>query len=398
MTMYWFELFVLSSTIILCDYWFFIHMKKHRLYNWFINLSLLPGFLFILVFLYIRFGFKYNHDYHISSGLQWAFYFFALIYIPKITYILFYHFNKVHDKVRNTHTHSLRRTGFVIAIFMVGVMGYGNMVTRDDLELVRQQIDVKELPAEFDGYKIAVIADFHIGNWNNRYRIMHSLIDSINSEYPDMIIFAGDMVNNFADELEGWEPYFKELKSKQGNFAVLGNHDYGDYTQWKSDSAKSENLERIKQGIRNLGFRLLLNENENIVMGKDTISLVGVENWSNRHFHCYGDLRKALINTPPSRKKILITHDPAHWDAEVVGKNDIFLSISGHTHAGQMGVINKHIRFSPSMFVFKQWQGLYKKREQYLYVNRGIGYVGIPMRIGVRPEITILELKRTSAP
>ena len=395
MTMYWIELAMLSTIIIGCDYWFYRQMKKHHFYNWFINLSLLPGILLILVFLYIRFGFRYNHNYVVASGVQWTFYIFALIYIPKSIYIFFSYLNKLINRLFGLSWRVIERIGFILSILMVGVMGYGNIVTRDNLELIKREIPVKNLPPAFDGYKIAVFADFHIGNWNNRYRIMNPLIDLINREDPDIIVFAGDMVNNFSNELKGWEPYFWQLKSKQGNFAVLGNHDYGDYTNWKHASDKAQNLAEIKEHIRQLGFKLLLNENEQLIKGADTITLVGVENWSKqKHFHQYGNLSKALEGTDSARPKILISHDPMHWDAEVVGRKDIFLTIAGHTHAGQMGIINRCARISPARIIFKQWEGLYKKDTQYLYVNRGIGYVGIPMRIGIRPEITILELKK----
>ncbi len=394
MTMYWVELILLIIIIVFCDIWFFKRMKKHRFYSWFINLSLLPGIFFIIIFLYIRFGFKYNHSYQFSSGLQWMFYLFSLIYIPKIIYIFFFNTNILFNKLSGKKSGVIRKIGYIIAIFLVFIMGYGNLVTRDKLELVKQEIEVKNLPKGFDGYKIAIFADFHIGNWNNHYRIMNPLIQMINKENPDIIIFAGDMVNNFSDELNGWEPYFRQLKSKQGNFAVLGNHDYGDYTNWKSSEMKEKNLEDIKKHIQNLGFRLLLNENQDIIKGTDTISMVGVENWSNGHFHCYGDLNKALKGTKINRQKIIVSHDPTHWNAEIVGKESVFLTIAGHTHGGQIGIINKYMKVSPAKLAFNEWEGLYKNKDQYLYVNRGIGYVGIPLRVGVRPEVTILILKK----
>lgn len=393
MTMYWVELVLLILIIVLCDLWFFKRMKKHRFYGWFINLSLLPGIMFILMFLYIRFGFRYNHSYHVSSGLQWMFYLFGLIYIPKIVYIFFFHTNKLSNKLFGQKSGVIRKMGYIIAVFLAFIMFYGNLITRDKLELVKQKIEIKNLPESFDEYKIAIFSDFHVGNWNDHFRIMNPLIQMINNENPDIIIFAGDMVNNFSDELNGWEPYFRQLKSKQGNFAVLGNHDYGDYTNWKTNEMKEKNLEDIKQHIRNLGFHLLLNENQDIIKDTDTISMVGVENWSNSHFHNYGVLNKALKGIKKHRKKILISHNPLHWNAEIVGENDVFLTIAGHTHGGQIGIINKCMKISPAQLVFEEWEGLHKKDEQYLYVNRGIGYVGVPLRVGIRPEVTILTLK-----
>lgn len=396
MTMYWFELILILLIIVICDYWFYKKMKKHLFYTWFIRLSIVPAILFTLTFLYIRFGFKYNHNYKIASDLQWTFFFFGLIYIPKMIYITFYYINKLYNALFGVHSYVMRRIGYAVSIIIVLIMGYGNIVTRDQVQLVKQNIEVENLPSTFNNFKIAVFADMHIGNWHNRYQLIENIIPIINNEKPDIIVFAGDMVNNFADELDGWSPYFKQLKSKSGNFAVLGNHDYGDYTNWKTTKKKEDNLHEIKQHIRELGFRLLLNEHVYLVKGNDSIVLMGVENWSGLDKHRYGDLSQAQQGTNPMMNKILISHDPMHWDAEVIGKKDIFLTIAGHTHGGQIGIVNKRLKISPAQLIFKQWEGLYKKGEQYLYVNRGIGYVGIPLRVGVRPEITILTLKETT--
>lgn len=393
MTMYLYELIALIAIVVTCDYWFFKKMRKHKFYEWFIRLSFVPGLLFILTFLYIRFGFKFNHSFIVATEMQWVFFVFGLIYAPKIIYIIFDYFNDLHNKKIKTRSYLMRSVGYAVSVFAVLIMGYGNVVTRDEIELVKTEIKVKHLPDSFNGYKIAVFADLHIGNWHNRYEIMENIARMINNENPDIIIFAGDMVNNFAEELQGWSPYFLPLKSKDGKFAVLGNHDYGDYSNWKNDEVKEKNLDGIKKGIGELGFKLLLNENCDLIKGNDTITLVGVENFSDKTpKNNYCDLKKALKNTRSDRSKILITHDPKHWDAEVVGKNDIFLTISGHTHGGQIGIINKCIRFSPVMFEFKQWEGLYQKGNQYIYVNRGAGFVGLPMRIGVKPEVTIITL------
>jgi predicted MPP superfamily phosphohydrolase len=202
------------------------------------------------------------------------------------------------------------------------------------------------------------------------------------------------MVNNFANEAQGWQPYFLKLKSKSGKYAVLGNHDYGDYTDWKSYKNRMENRRMIKQTIRDFGFRLLLNENVYLRKGSDSLMLVGVENWGKSARFRYSNLTKALIGTPPNSPKILISHDPTQFDAEITSRPDIALTLSGHTHAAQLGIkIGNHL-FSPASLVFKYWAGLYKVGRQYIYVNRGIGYIGLPMHIGVRPEITVIELQR----
>jgi len=395
MKMYLELLLLLTGSIFLIDLWFYLKMKMHNFEVWFRRISLIPGLLFILSFLYIRFFFEYNHSYVFAAEAEWIFFLFMLIYMPKLLYITFYFINKQFNNIFNSKSRIIQQTGFVIAVFLAVFFIYGYVVTRDDFQLKKQVIEVDNLPPSFDGYRIVLFADFHMGNWNRKYNIMKPILKLINDQHPDIIIFGGDMVNNFEQETENWDIYFKQLQSKSGNFAVLGNHDYGDYSDWKSETEKAENLAAIKQNIRNLGFRLLLNEHTELTKGTDTLTLVGVENWGGHHHPRYANLPLALKNTNPKRSKILITHDPLHWDEEIVDKRkDIFLSLSGHTHAGQIGYIRGKIHVSPSALIFPEWDGLYKKGEQYLYVNRGIGYVGMPLRIGVPPEITLIILKR----
>ena len=395
MAMYLSSILVLSLLIILPDLWFYLKMKKHRFYRWLRFSALVPGILFIMSFFYIRYGLRYNDNYLLTSRISWIFVILALIYTPKITYIIFYYLNRLFNRVFGKRTRILRVVGFGLGAFFVAVLSYGVVVTRDNFYLKQQVIEVNGLPDSFEGYRIAVFADFHLGNWNRKFRVMEPIVSLINSTNADIIIFAGDLINNFNQETEGWEPYFRQLKSKNGMYAVLGNHDYGDYTNWDTEEEKIINLEKTKQNIRNLGFNLLLNEHTELIKGSDTITLVGVENFGSGHFDDYSDLKMALQGTLPERKKMLITHDPNHWNAEVAGiRPDIFLSFSGHTHAGQIGYSRGKIHFSPGSLIYPEWDGLYARKNQFLYVNRGIGYVGIPIRIGVPPEITLIILKK----
>ena len=395
MAMYLSSILVLSLLIILPDLWFYLKMKKHRFYRWLRFSALVPGILFIMSFFYIRYGLRYNDNYLLTSRISWIFVILALIYTPKIIYIIFYYLNRLFNRVFGKRTRILRVVGFGLGAFFVAVLSYGVVVTRDNFYLKQQVIEVNGLPDSFEGYRIAVFADFHLGNWNRKFRVMEPIVSLINSTNADIIIFAGDLINNFNQETEGWEPYFRQLKSKNGMYAVLGNHDYGDYTNWDTEEEKIINLEKTKQNIRNLGFNLLLNEHTELIKGSDTITLVGVENFGSGHFDDYSDLKKALQGTLPERKKMLITHDPNHWNAEVADiRRDIFLSISGHTHAGQIGYSRGRIHLSPASLIYPEWDGLYARKNQFLYVNRGIGYVGIPIRIGVPPEITLIILKK----
>jgi predicted MPP superfamily phosphohydrolase len=267
-------------------------------------------------------------------------------------------------------------------------------ITPRNFDVTHVQVTIQNLPTKFNGYKIVQISDIHLGSWNKKFKKFKPVIKLVNDQNPDIIVFSGDMVNNFEGEAQGWRPYFLELKAKDGKYAVLGNHDYGDYTDWKSNEERMKNQLLIKQHIRSFGFKLLLNEKVYLKKGTDSLLIVGVENWSKISKWRYCDINKALGTSPLQTPIILISHDPTEWDIEIQGKKNIALTLSGHTHASQLGIkVGKYL-FSPAAFVFKYWAGLYNVNNQFLYVNRGIGYIGLPMMsIGVRPEITVIELK-----
>jgi hypothetical protein len=393
MNMYPIVLILLIIVIVITDYFFFHKLKKktNKLILYILHFS--PGLIFIIFFLYIRFGLENQHDYRISTGIIWLIFAFVVIYVPKILYSFFHFFNFSLKKVLARKTNLLRYVGLIVSFFTLLLILYGGLIAPRDFTLKKIVIEVPDLPASFDGFRIVQFSDFHLGNWNRNFSIMEPITQIINSQQADILVFTGDMVNNFANETQGWQPYFLKLKSKSGKYAILGNHDYGDYANWKNESQRDSNLARIKQAIRAFGFRLLLNEHIYLTRGKDKIALIGVENWSKAPLSTYGDLKKAMVGVEIPELKILLTHDPSHWDAEVVGKQNIVLTLSGHTHAAQFGFYFNKVQLSPSSWVFEEWDGLYKKGKQYLYVNRGIGFVGIPMRIGVPPEITLIELR-----
>lgn len=249
-----------------------------------------------------------------------------------------------------------------------------------------------KLPASFNGLKIVQISDIHLGSFNYKYHILDKAIKIINNSSPDFIFFTGDLVNNYAWELIGWEKVFKNLIAKKGKYAILGNHDYGDYSSWNSDEEKRENSEKIKQFYKNIDFKLLLNESEIIKKNEDSIAIIGVENWGKPPFKQYGNLQKALKSVTEIPFKLLLSHDPSHWSEEVIKKTDISFTFSGHTHGMQAGFQYKKRKWSPIKYKYKHWAGLYSEKEQYLYVNRGLGWLGFPGRLGMRPEITVFEL------
>lgn len=273
------------------------------------------------------------------------------------------------------------------------VILYGILKAKYRFKIHHHIIRSKLLPKSFDGLKIVQISDLHIGSFNYRYKKLELAIEKINALKPDYIFITGDLVNNYAWELRGWDKIFKKMKSKKGKYAILGNHDYGDYSQWETPKAKQANFEAIQQFYKTIDFRLLLNEADLISNNIDKIAIIGIENWGKPPFKQYGDLHRALVNVKAIPFKILLSHDPTHWAEEVKDKTDITLTLAGHTHGMQAAFQYKKLQWSPIKYKFKHWAGLYKHNKQFLYVNRGLGWLGFPARIGMRPEITFLELK-----
>lgn len=274
--------------------------------------------------------------------------------------------------------------------FFVILYGIFSAVYRFKVHHIQLNCDV--LPKDFKGLCIVHISDLHLGSFNFKYHILQRAINKINQLNPDFIFFTGDLVNNFAWELRGWDSVLNQLSAKHGKFAVLGNHDYGDYSQWPSKLEKQDNFNQIQEFYKKIDFKLLMNEAAFFELQNINVSIVGVENWGNPNFKKYGDLQKALKNTHDSDLKILLSHDPSHWPEEVVGNTDIVLTLSGHTHGMQAGLNFKNKKWSPIKYKYQHWAGLYKEKNQYLYVTRGLGWMGFPGRLGMRPEITQIEL------
>jgi predicted MPP superfamily phosphohydrolase len=258
----------------------------------------------------------------------------------------------------------------------------------------RETIRFADLPEAFDGFTITQITDVHSGSFTNASGVQKGL-ELVNAQQSDVILFTGDLVNNQASEMDRWIPAFEGLKAPMGKFSVLGNHDYGDYIQWKSPEAKQDNLDRLKEVHTEIGFRLLLDESIKLQKNGQSISLLGVENWGKGGFHKYGDLGKATAGVPDDAFKILMSHDPSHWEAVTLDHHQpIHLTLSGHTHGMQFGIELFGFKWSPIKYVYKQWAGLYRRGERFLYVNRGFGFLGLKGRIGMWPEVAVITLKR----
>lgn len=279
------------------------------------------------------------------------------------------------------------------AVPFLGIL-HGVLIGKYRYRVIKHTLAFDDLPEEFDGFTITQISDIHSGSFDNEKKLEYG-IDLINQQKSDVILFTGDLVNNHAGEMEPWIETFKKLHAPMGKFSILGNHDYGDYMQWPSKEAKVANLQRLFEVHEELGFKLLRNESLSLKKGSDSIDLIGVENWG-KGFAQYGDLAKAAANLSAQTFKILMSHDPSHFDEEVKSfAHHIHLTLSGHTHGMQFGIeIPGFLKWSPVSLRYPKWAGLYEELGRYLHVNRGFGFLAFPGRVGIWPEITVLELKR----
>ena len=272
---------------------------------------------------------------------------------------------------------------------------YGIIQGKYNYKVLKYELSFNDLPKAFDGYTITQISDIHSGSFTNKEKIEYA-VDLINQQESDLILFTGDIVNNKADEMDNWIEVFHKLKAKEGKFSILGNHDYGDYNDWESAIEKERNFQRVKEVHQKIGFDLLCNEHRHLEINGQKIALIGVENWGKGGFQKKGDLNLASAQIHKDEFKILMSHDPSHWDAQVK-QNDFnyHLTLSGHTHGLQMGIeIPGWIKWSPSKYVYKQWAGLYEESGRFINVNRGFGYHAFPGRVGIWPEITVITLKK----
>lgn len=333
-----------------------------------------------------------------------------LIYVPKILLVFVMFAEDIYRLLRggiNYFYHSTdtevfsERRKFVsqVALGLAAVpflsLIYGMVIGKYNFKVFRQQIFFPDLPDAFDGFTILQISDIHSGSFDNAEKINYA-VDLINAQQADLFLFTGDIVNTHAVEMHPWLDTFNRIRKHEfGKYSILGNHDYGDYVDWHTQKEKENNFTAIKDLHRQVGFRLLLNEHAFLQKGNDSIALVGVENWG-KNFKRAGDLKKASAGLKKNDFKILMSHDPSHWEYEVKKHEKNFhLTLAGHTHGMQFGIeIPGFFKWSLAQYVYKQWAGLYEEFGRYVYVNRGFGFHAYPGRVGIMPEITVIELKR----
>lgn len=341
--------------------------------------------------------------------VMWMLYSYLTVYIAKLGYALFSLFGK---GLRISfgifpNSHPFKWTGLIVGLALCGVLWLGASYTRRHIKREDVTLAFKNLPPSFDNYKIVQISDLHVGTWGKDTTFISNLVDSVNRLNPDLIVFTGDIVNRSTPEIEPFLAPLSRLRAKDGIFSILGNHDYGDYMDWKKPEDRDLNNFILASHQKGLGWKLLNNERTFIKAGNDSIMLIGVENWGDPPFPTYGDLDKALSASKDSLHhqndnnfKILLSHNPAHWNQEVSRNTNIDLTLSGHTHAMQMMMKIGNWKWSPSKYRYEQWGGLYERpghdnKPSRLYVNIGAGEVGMPARLfGAYPEITLFTLKR----
>jgi len=283
----------------------------------------------------------------------------------------------------------------IAAIPFLSVL-YGMTKGKYNFHVIKQPVFFDDLPDAFDGFKILQISDLHCGSFDDKEKIAYG-IDLINQQDFDLFVFTGDLVNSLAEEVDPWIEELKRIKTPRfGKYSILGNHDYGEYVKFGTEADKAANFEAIKKQHQHINFNLLLNQHIKLEKEQQQIALVGVENWGVK-FKKVGDLQKASEGLTASDFKILLSHDPSHWDAEVnTHPINYHLMLSGHTHGMQFGIeIPNFIKWSPIQYMYKQWAGLYQKSKRYIYVNRGFGFHAYAGRVGIMPEITVLELKKS---
>lgn len=339
--------------------------------------------------------------------VMWMLYAFLSVYLAKLGYVVCSLLGRLIGKLnkRKRKFHISRIAGAVVGIALFAVMWEGVFFARYNIVVNRVDISSPNIPRPFNGYTIAQISDLHVGTWGRDTTFVASLVDSVNSLHPDLIVFTGDIVNRQTKEIEPFLKTLSRLKAKDGVLSILGNHDYGDYMDWSSPSDREENNRMLARHQKEIGWDLLNNTRRFMKRGNDSIMVIGVENIGDPPFPTYGNLEKALSHSHDSlynqndhRFKVLLSHNPIHWDMEVARNTNIGLTLSGHTHAMQMMLKAGDWKWSPAKFRYEHWGGMYERlnnngQKTRLYVNIGAGEVGMPSRLlGAYPEITLFTL------
>ena len=398
------SLIIFFFILVFIEFYFYLGVKK------ILNRKSRLIYIFTFFSLYLFFVI-YSFTFEISSSSRVFSYYLSIIFLFLIAKTislpiiliddLFRLFNFIKSKINTKSKVNLKRRALISKLSLIFSsltlpVGFdGIFFGKYRYRIINYEINFKNLPKKFDGYKLVQLSDFHCGSLENKHMV-DKAIKMINDENADLIVFTGDFVNNRYEEVKPWVKSFSKLKAKDDMISVLGNHDYGDYQRWSSKFEKEENFKNLLEIQKKIGFKVLMNENKYIVRGDEKIAIVGVENWGAR-FNQLGDIEKSIQNISEIDFKIVLSHDPTHWEKILKDHPKKFdLTLSGHTHGMQFGIeIPGIIKWSPVQWVYKYWAGLYTHNGKYLNVNRGFGVLAFPGRVGIWPEITTITLKRS---
>ena len=365
---------------------FIVHLTARRwlkILYWLPTFLLSTGLLYLVYFSNNAFAERHTQD------IGWFSIFFFLFTAPKLLLFLCTVIGiPFHKWLRWPRTPFIC-TGLTLAVVSIVMIIYGSFIGRTQFDVKEVTYSSSKLPSSFDGYRIVQLSDIHIGSWQGNASAIQNLVNLVNEQHPDLMVITGDLVNHRAIELNDFQHILAGLKAKDGVYSILGNHDYGPYFRWKNKQEQDDNLSDLQQRQAAMGWKLLNNSHTILIQGNDSIALIGVENEGEPPFSQYADLPKAMQGTE-GMFQILLSHNPTHWRREVLPESDIDLMLAGHTHAMQLKLGN----YSPSSYIYPEWSGMYLEGTRGLYVNVGIGYVGLPFRFGAWPEITVLTLRR----
>lgn len=372
-----------------------------------INAIIFLNFFLRVLYLYQN-ELSYSDQFYDYLSVPFALFFTLICF--KLSIILFLFLEDISRAVFSiinfffnfSETKILERRSFLskIALLLASIplpfILYGIYKGRYNYKVYKYELSFDDLPKDFDGYQITHISDIHAGSLKDKNNVEYA-VRLINQQNSNLILFTGDLINNKSNELTKWKDIFSKMIAFDGKFSVLGNHDYGDYINWNNNKEKEDNFSDLIDFQKQMGFKLLLNENVKIKKGESNIYLIGVENWGKGRFKKKGDIDKACIGLNSKDFKIVLSHDPSHWDKVLIDhKTHFHLTLSGHTHGMQFGIeIPGWIKWSPAKWAYRHWAGLYHEKNQYLNVNRGFGVLGFPGRVGMPPEISVITLKKT---
>ena len=400
--MNWILFFIFIFFIFFYSYKSIKNINKSKIlkYSYFITS------LFVVFYFFLEYKIQPNgYSKSLSLGLLIAFYSPKFILVLfNLTEDVFRFLIAVYNRLRKrnmviklpSRRKFISKLGIGLASIPFVSLNLGMVWGKNNIKVLNYTLFFDNLPSSFDGFKLTQISDLHAGNLDNLDDLERT-VKLINSQNSDVIFFTGDLVNNEADELIPWITTLSKLSAKDGVYSILGNHDYGDYRSWPTELEKKKNFAKLKKYQKKIGFDLILNDSRFIYKGGQKLAIVGVENWSNA-FRKYADLSLATKKIKSSDFKILLSHDPTHWQEKILqGEDDYPLTLSGHTHGGQFGIeIPGYLKWSPVKWRYKYWAGIYKEKNKYLNVNRGLGTTAVPGRVGIWPEISVITLKSSN--